>query len=56
MMEQLIAVARSRGLRSMVGHVLAENRGMLALAQKLGFVIGDSAEGATVKRATLALD
>jgi acetyltransferase len=56
MMEQLIAVARSRGLRSMVGHVLAENRGMLALAQKLGFVIGDSTEGATVKRATLALD
>jgi len=55
LMEQLIAVARARGLRRMVGHVLAENRGMLALAQKLGFTVGDSAEGAMVKRVTLAL-
>mgnify|MGYP001271769833 CR=1 FL=1 len=56
MMEQLIGVARARGLRSMVGHVLAENRGMLSLCQKLGFVVSDSAEGPMVKRATLALD
>ena len=55
LMEQLIAVARARGLRSMLGHVLAENRGMLALARKLGFVIGDSGEGPMVKRAVLAL-
>jgi acetyltransferase len=55
LMEQLIDVARARGLRSMVGHVLAENRGMLALAQKLGFVVGDSGEGPMVKRAVLAL-
>jgi acetyltransferase len=55
MMEQLIAAARSRGLRAMVGHVLAENRGMLALCQKLGFGVGDSAEGPMVKRVTLAL-
>jgi acetyltransferase len=55
LMEQLIGVARARGLRRMVGHVLAENRGMLALAQKLGFTVGDSDEGATVKRVTLAL-
>jgi acetyltransferase len=55
MMEQLIAVARARGLRAMVGHVLAENRGMLALCQKLGFGVGDSAEGPMVKRVTLAL-
>jgi len=55
MMEQLIAVARAHGLRSMVGHVLTENRGMLALCRKLGFVIGDGAEGPMVKRATLAL-
>ncbi len=55
LMEQLIGVARARGLRLMVGHVLAENRGMLALAQKLGFVVGDSAEGATVKRVALSL-
>jgi acetyltransferase len=56
MMEQLIAVARARGLRTMVGHVLAENRGMLHLCQGLGFVIGDSPEGPMVKRAVLALD
>jgi acetyltransferase len=55
MMEQLIEVARARDLRSMVGHVLGENRGMVALCQRLGFVIGDSAEGAMVKRATLQL-
>jgi acetyltransferase len=57
MMEQLIEVARARGgLRSMVGHVLAENRGMLELCRKLGFVITDSTEGPMVKRAMLALD
>lgn len=55
MMEQLIAMARASGLRSMIGHVLAENRGMLSLCQKLGFAIADSAEGAMVKRAMLAL-
>jgi L-amino acid N-acyltransferase YncA len=54
-MEQLIAVARARGLRSMLGHVLAENRGMLALAQKLGFTVADSGEGPMVKRVLLAL-
>jgi acetyltransferase len=55
LMEQLIAVARARGLRSMLGHVLAENRGMLALAQKLGFTVADSGEGPMVKRVLLAL-
>jgi len=56
MMEQLIDVARARGLKAMVGHVLAENRGMLSLCQKLGFVVADSDEGPMVKRVTLALD
>lgn len=55
LMGQLIDVARARGLRSMIGHVLAENRGMLRLCQSLGFAITDSAEGAMIKRATLAL-
>jgi acetyltransferase len=55
LMSQLIDVARARGLRSMIGHVLAENRGMLTLCQGLGFVIGDSPEGPMLKRATLAL-
>jgi hypothetical protein len=39
----------------MIGHVLAENRAMLALCQHLGFVISDSPEGPMLKRATLAL-
>jgi len=39
LMSQLIDVARARGLRTMIGHVLAENRGMLTLCQGLGFVI-----------------
>jgi hypothetical protein len=39
----------------MIGHVLAENRGMLQLCQGLGFAVTDSAEGAMMKRATLAL-
>jgi acetyltransferase len=55
LMTQLIEVAHQRGLRSMIGHVLAENRGMLSLCQGLGFVISDSPEGAMLKRATLAL-
>jgi acetyltransferase len=55
LMGQLIDVARARGLRSMIGHVLAENRGMLQLCQGLGFVITDSLEGAMIKRATLQL-
>jgi len=55
LMGQLIDVARARGLRSMIGHVLAENRGMLQLCQGLGFLITDSLEGAMIKRATLQL-
>jgi acetyltransferase len=56
MMAQLIEAARGRGLRRMIGHVLAENRGMLQLCQSLGFALTDSPEGPMVKRATLALD
>ncbi len=55
MMAQLVEAARARGLRTMIGHVLAENRGMLQLCQGLGFVISDSPEGPMIKRATLAL-
>ncbi len=55
LMDQLIDVARARGLRSMIGHVLAENRGMLQLCQGLGFSIIDSIEGMMIKRAVLQL-
>jgi len=55
LMGQLIDVARARGLRNMIGHVLGENRDMLQLCQSLGFAITDSPEGPMMKRATLAL-
>lgn len=56
LMESLIGVARERGLRLMIGHILAENRAMLAFCSKLGFEISSSAEGPMVKRAALALN
>jgi acetyltransferase len=37
LMERLIAVARERGVKQLVGSVLRENRRMLALAKDLGF-------------------
>ena len=55
MLELLIEVARSRGLKAMVGHILAANQPMLALCGKLGFQIKDHPEDMTLKRATLLL-
>jgi len=55
LLETLIAVARSRGLETMVGHVLATNDAMLSLCVRLGFRIGDHPQDGMVKRATLAL-
>jgi len=56
MLELLIETARARGLKTMVGHVLAGNQAMLALCGKLGFRISDHPEDAGVKRATFVLD
>ena len=44
LMERLIECARDYGLRYIEGSVLAENRGMLALADSLGFVAQKSAD------------
>jgi len=55
MMTLLIDVARARGLREMIGHVLAENRSMLRLSESLGFVVGESTEGPQVRHVALAL-
>ena len=55
MLARLIEVARSRGLRTMVGHILAGNQSMLGLCKKLGFEISDHPEDAAAKRATLDL-
>ncbi|HSE02492.1 MAG TPA: GNAT family N-acetyltransferase [Burkholderiales bacterium] len=55
LMSQLIAIARSKGLTTMSGDILAANQGMLALAANLGFEIGEVPGEAGLKRATLAL-
>jgi acetyltransferase len=56
MLERLIEVARSRGLKAMVGHVLAVNQRMLALCGKLGFEVSNHPEDGALKRVTLVLD
>jgi acetyltransferase len=56
MLEMLIDVARSRGLKAMVGHMLSINQPMIRLAEKLGFGIADSPGDPTTKRATLPLE
>jgi acetyltransferase len=56
MLGRLIEVARWRGLKSMVGHVLAGNEGMLGLCSSLGFRTGDHPEDMSLKRVTLALE
>jgi acetyltransferase len=56
MLERLIEVARQRGLRTMVGHILGGNQAMLGLCKALGFKIVDHPEDATLKQATLVLD
>jgi acetyltransferase len=55
MMSRLIAIARERGLREMVGWVLADNAGMLGMMSKLGFAAASDAEDRRLKRVTLAL-
>jgi acetyltransferase len=55
MMAQLIEVARARGLREMIGHVLADNRPMLALCEDLGFKSAPSSDEPQVRRVVLAL-
>jgi acetyltransferase len=52
LMEALIAHLRQRGTRRLVGEVLAENRGMRALCQRLGF---DERRGDGTVHVTLAL-
>jgi acetyltransferase len=43
LMQRLIAVAKQRGVRRLIGPVLRENTGMLNLAKDLGFQIRDTA-------------
>ena len=39
LMEHLIAIAQERGIKTLTGLVLRENRTMLALGRKLGFAV-----------------
>ena len=55
LMRALIRDARARGLKRMEGYVLAENTPMLDLARRLGFEVGASDEGRSVKRVRLDL-
>jgi acetyltransferase len=49
LMERLMAIARQRGVRRLVGEVLAENRPMLALTAALGFSEPLTVDNAVVK-------
>jgi acetyltransferase len=55
MLRALIRDARARGLKHMEGYVLAVNRPMLDLARGLGFEVGASDEGPSVKLLRLDL-
>jgi hypothetical protein len=51
----LIDVARSRGLKTMLGHMLTMNQPMIKLSENLGFTVSEAADDPTSRRATLAL-
>jgi acetyltransferase len=55
LLERLIAIARERGVKRLVGQVLAENGPMLELTRKLGFTAAPT-EDATVIAVSLDLD
>ncbi len=56
LMRRLVAYARARGIGSLEGRVLGENRPMLALAAKLGFACVPDPDDAGVVRTSLVLD
>jgi acetyltransferase len=49
LMDRLIAVARERGVRRLIGFVLRENDAMLRLVKRLGFAIGATDDYAVVE-------
>jgi len=55
LMSNLIGIARTRGLSAMIGDVIATNAAMLGLALKLGFRVGPSSEGLSIRRVSLPL-
>jgi len=55
LMQHLIRYAKSEGLKTLYGSVLAENTGMLKMCRELGFNIGHDPEDNTVYLVTLDL-
>ncbi len=55
MMNKLIRYQRARGTQRLVGTVIAENRGMRALAKRLGFVEGKAIEDDALRNIYLDL-
>jgi acetyltransferase len=51
LMDRLIAAARQRGIRRLIGPVLRENSTMLELARELGFAVSDTADPTVVQTA-----
>lgn len=56
LMEELIALARARGLRRMEGFVLPDNTGMRGLAARLGFTDVICPDDRTLRLVSLKLD
>ena len=55
LMDALIDVARARGLKQMIGHVLAQNTPMLIFVELLGFELSADPEDPSTRRVTLTL-
>ncbi|MFN3867708.1 MAG: GNAT family N-acetyltransferase, partial [Hyphomicrobiaceae bacterium] len=55
LMQHLIAYGRAEGLKRITGYVLAENTGMLALAEQLGFVSRTADEDPGLREVKLEL-
>ncbi len=55
LMDEIIAYAKTRGIKQVFGDVLAENQRMLNLARDLGFTLKSIAEGPSVIRVTKTL-
>lgn len=56
LMDKLVRYARGRGLARLVGDVLPENHGMLALLRSLGFELGSRDEDGTLHMALSLLE
>ena len=56
LMDKIIAYCRQRGTRQLVGVALAHNRGLIRLAQSLGFEVSRSPEGDDMVALRLPLD